>query len=364
MKRWFITHVCCPSCRRGLSVNSYEVDGDELMSGVLRCQNSECGAWYPVVRGVPRLLHVSLRIDLTAEFERRFHSQLAADGLIESCAQSAVEDNFQSLKLHTIRNFGFEWIEYARHGWDEPVFNIQREREIFNYKSLLKNGQLAGRLVLDAGCGNGRYSYWAAQNGAKVIGIDLGDGVESAFANTRSLSNVQIVQADIFNLPFPEETFDVIFSIGVLMHTGDARRATNSLVHALKSGGSVTVHLYGCGNPIYELVDKTLRKKTTKLSIPDLQRLTQRLWSTTQFLERIHLLTVVSWFIRLDAHPHCIFDWYAAPVATHHTYAEVKGWFQKWGLTVVQTNEPRRLRSKIKKLIAPTTVTVRGEKST
>ena len=192
--------------------------------------------------------------------------------------------------------------------------------------------------------------------------MDLGDGVDSAYANTCHLPYVQIIQGDIFNPPFAECTYDTIFSIGVLMHTGNARRATESLMRLIKPGGSVAVHLYGRGNFIYEWVDRKLRDRTTKFSIPNLQAFTSRLWRLVRFLQRAHLLKLVGHFIRLDPHPHCIFDWYAAPIATHHTHSEVKGWFRKAGMKVVKTDEPRRLRSRLKRHVAVYDVTVRGER--
>jgi SAM-dependent methyltransferase/uncharacterized protein YbaR (Trm112 family) len=363
MKNWALTYLRCPACKSTFRLDALEeTNSAEIISGVLICENEKCHEWYPITHGVPRLLSVSLREELTAEFISQHGAALKASGLVERVDKNHRVD-LQDLKQHTIKNFGFEWTEYARHGWDEPVFNIQREQKIFHYKSLLRQDQFEGQLVLDAGCGNGRYTYWAAQYGGKVIGIDLGAGVDAAFDNTGTLPNVQIVQADIFNLPFADSIFDVIFSIGVLMHTGDAQRATKALIQALKPGGSLTVHLYGRGNFIYEWVDHTIRRRTTKLSIPELQHLTRRLWTLTRFLQRVHLLGIVSCFVRLDPHPHCIFDWYSAPIATHHTYSEVKDWFRQTGMPVVQTNEPKRWRSRLLYTIAPPTITVRGEKS-
>jgi 2-polyprenyl-3-methyl-5-hydroxy-6-metoxy-1,4-benzoquinol methylase len=70
----------------------------------------------------------------------------------------------------------------------------------------------------------GRHTKLAAEWGAKeVVGIDLGDGVESAFAATRNSTNAHIVQCDIFKLPF-KKSFDYAFSIGVLHHTPNPKK--------------------------------------------------------------------------------------------------------------------------------------------
>ena len=70
--------------------------------------------------------------------------------------------------------------------------------------------------------------------------------------------------------------------------------------------------------------------------------------------------------MKLDAHPHCIFDWYAAPVATHHTYPEVESWFSAKNLEVQATNRLKNV-SKIREtwrswLGGAPTVTVKWKK--
>ncbi len=72
----------------------------------------------------------------------------------------------------------------------------------------------------------------------------MSDSVDVAFANTRHLPRVLIVQADIFSLPFPP-CFDYIFSIGVLHHTGDTRREFSALVERLRAGGAINTWVYG-----------------------------------------------------------------------------------------------------------------------
>jgi SAM-dependent methyltransferase len=262
-------------------------------------------------------------------------------------------------------NFGFEWIEYSRFGWDDPRYNLDYEHGVFRQKSFLRAGELAGKVVLDAGCGNGRYTYWAAQEARYVFGLDLGDGVESASANTAALESVQIVQGDIFNVPFAPATFDAVFSIGVLMHTGDARKATFALAAKVKPGGTLSVHLYGRGNRIYEAIDRTLRRYTTRLSIPRLQRFTRRAYRLQRFLERTGTARLAHRFVRLGPHPHIIFDWYAAPIATHHTHDEVHGWFARCGYSVLDSNRPASRGSFVRRLLrsligGQTAVTVKG----
>jgi SAM-dependent methyltransferase/uncharacterized protein YbaR (Trm112 family) len=365
MKPWAVALLRCVRCGSSLAAAAFELNArGETLSGVLQCEGDGCAAWYPVVRGVPRMLPPEFRQDLTRAFVDEFRSALEARGVSLGAVTAPSDDPLQGLKHHTIRNFGFEWIEYARFGWDDPVWNLAYEEAVFRRKALLEPEELNGKLVLDAGCGNGRYSHWAAQYGARVVGVDLGDGVESAAVNTRDLPEVQIVQGDIFELPFAKRTFDAAYSIGVLMHTGNAKRATASLSGLVRPGGSLTVHLYGKGNFIYEAVDWTLRKWTTRLSVERLQSVTRAFFRTRQALDRLRLADFTNRFVRIGDHPHIIFDWYAAPIATHHTYPEVLGWFREMGLPVVRTNAEANLPLKqriVRPLCGmPGVVTVRG----
>jgi SAM-dependent methyltransferase len=277
------------------------------------------------------------------------------------------EDALASIKAHTQQNFGFEWTEYARHGWDDSKYNSVSEEPVFQTKSLMQSSEFANKLILDAGCGNGRYTYMASKYGGCVIGVDLTHAVDAAFDNTREIASVCIVQADLFRLPFPTEAFDLAFSIGVLMHTGNAHLAFASIAPHIRMGGSFTTHVYGVGNPFYEWIDETVRKRTTRMSIEELQNFTKQMYRIAGLLDGLGLRTLASCFVRLDDHPHCIFDWYAAPVASHHTYDEVEGWFSAAGFQVEHTNRALASSSPFKRAVMrslhyPWPVTVRGSR--
>ena len=335
MKKWVLDLLRCPGCGADLVATPLEVNSaGEVWMGILDCANDSCRAWFPVIRGVPRLLDESLRAEETLQFVREYKVDRNCLGGNHTAPSSG-------LKAKTVRNFGYEWTKYDRFGWDDPVYNIESEEVRFCAKSLLEPEEFHEKLVLDAGCGNGRYSYLAAKYGARVVGIDLGHGVEAAAKNTAECPDIQIVQADIFRAPFPESCFDIVFSVGVLMHTGDARGATASLATKVKPGGMMSVRLYGKGNPIYEWVDEWLRKRTTKMTIPQLEEFTRKVYAFRRFLDRVGGAALFTRFMRLDPHPHCVFDWYAAPIATHHTHSEVEVWLRESRFEVVRSDRHR-----------------------
>ncbi len=351
--------LVCPSCKGDLELHQFETEGGKVKDGVFTC--NDCLKNYLIVDFVPRMLPANLYFN--PHFIRRYEGRFKVLGILfDQKKKSLNVDSLENLKLNTIKKFGFEWTELAsRLGWDDPKYDMSHEEAVFKRKSLLTPGELKDKLVLDAGCGNGRYSYWAAQYGGKVIGVDLGRGVESACQNLKEIENANIVQTDIFNLPFKDGIFDVIFSIGVLMHTGNAKEATKSLVRHLKRDGTITIHLYHKGNFIYEINDFIIRKVTTKLSIPKQISFTNKMYKLARFFKKLRLLRYINALMRLEDFSVGIFDWYSAPIATHHTYKEVYRWFDEFKLKVIRDNREEDPRSFVKRIINPPGyLTVRG----
>lgn len=102
----------------------------------------------------------------------------------------------------------------------------------------------AGSLVLEAGCGVGAQTVTLAANSpqASFVSIDLsGDSLAQARARTRGLPNVRLQRADIFALPFAQQSFDHVFVCFVLEHLRDPAAALAHLLRVLKPGGSMTV---------------------------------------------------------------------------------------------------------------------------
>jgi SAM-dependent methyltransferase len=104
----------------------------------------------------------------------------------------------------------------------------------------------AGSSVLEAGCGVGAQTVILARNSpeARFTSIDLSvESLEQARARTRdaAVHNVSFQRADIFDLSFPDESFDHVFVCFVLEHLAEPVRALASLKSRLKPGGSMTV---------------------------------------------------------------------------------------------------------------------------
>src|SRR5258708_6667660 len=119
-------------------------------------------------------------------------------------------------------SFGFQWKLYARTQLDDE--SSQRSERAFRRRTGFSPEEIKGKLVLDVGCGMGRFADVATRWGARVVGIDLSLASEVAAKNLSGREAV-ILQADVFRLPFASGSFDYIYSIGVLHHTPNCEQA-------------------------------------------------------------------------------------------------------------------------------------------
>src|SRR5262249_50432550 len=116
------------------------------------------------------------------------------------------------------RSFSYEWQRFRRTQLDSATGRTDT-RDRLQASLNFPIEQLDGQLVLDAGCGMGRFAEVVQGGGGTYIGVDYSFAVDAAFANAGRLPNVHFVQADVFHLPFADEIFDLVFSLGVLHHT-------------------------------------------------------------------------------------------------------------------------------------------------
>ncbi len=134
--------------------------------------------------------------------------------------------------------------------WGSKKFFDEVER--FRYKAqpfmreLVGFYRFKGKKLLEIGCGLGTDLLQFARGGAEVTGIDLSpvsiDLVKRRFALEDYPVDAQIADAE--NLPFDENTFDVVYSFGVLHHTPNTNKAVDEVYRVLKPGGEIIIMLY------------------------------------------------------------------------------------------------------------------------
>ena len=151
------------------------------------------------------------------------------------------------------RNIPQQW--YSRkEPFTLPWFNeLSYKRYTRYYEHLRETAEFeyhAGEDVLEIGTGIGSDLVEFAKNGARVSGIDLGpDQVMLTKLNLdlRGLPYQEIRQGNAEELPFPDESFDFVFSFGVVHHTPDTRKAIEEIHRILRPDGTAVVMCYARG---------------------------------------------------------------------------------------------------------------------
>lgn len=108
-----------------------------------------------------------------------------------------------------------------------------------------------GKKCFDAGCGNGRGSFFMLMNGAaEVTAFDISQkNVESTqkFATEFGFTNIQVHEGSLEQIPFPDESFDFVWCNGVIMHTEHPNQCLSELARILKTSGQMWLYIYGSG---------------------------------------------------------------------------------------------------------------------
>ena len=140
-------------------------------------------------------------------------------------------------------NFGIQWNKFSKTQLDKYSMTNTSARRFWLStkwnKNLLKN-----KLILDVGCGAGRFAEIALSCGAIVVGLDYSNSVDACYKNLQNKENLYLIQADIYDLPFHDETFDFVYSLGVLQHTPNVKQSVGSIFKKLKKDGYFCVDFY------------------------------------------------------------------------------------------------------------------------
>ncbi len=102
----------------------------------------------------------------------------------------------------------------------------------------------AGRAILEAGSGAGRFTEVLLGTGATLFSFDLSSAVDANMASNGKAANLNLFQASIYDIPLPEQHFDKVMCLGVLQHTPDPERSFASLARYVKPGGELAVDVY------------------------------------------------------------------------------------------------------------------------
>ena len=321
MKRGLLAYLACPSCGGELKFGRLEefprTEASEAMEGALACV--KCKHEFLLTLGVPRMAG-----------EQKRDARKTRDA------------------------FAYEWSRYPG--------SLPEDEPILLEESQLQPSDFRGKLVLDAGCGMGRYSVAALSFGAEVVALDLSDALLRVAAVTPLWPKLHAVQGDLLCPPLKPRTFDLVYSHGVLHHTSDTHEAFKKVAALVKQGGYLSVWLYGMAGKYEDFATNPLkfpdgfagrhrrltwmivavrhwfsdfvRFFTTRLPKP----VTYALCYLLAAIGAVPLLKYLTFSVHPGFKVRVIenFDWISPPYQWHHTKEELKRWFEEEGFEVVK----------------------------
>src|SRR5688572_22655995 len=222
-----------PISHAPLSLYIFEKAGNNVISGMF--VNKSTGMAYALYDGVA----VFLPNSFTSEFLNSYAEKI-----------ETIRTQIPNLKItieskKTTCSFSLEWEAHKElnmtTNWG---MTLQSRYEQFLYETQSLNENLNGKLMLDAGCGNGLLTeYFAETGGLNMIGIDFSTSVFHAEKRRKS-ETCCFIQGDLMSPPFREKTFDIIVSNGVLHHTPNTEITFRSVAKLVKQNGKFYLWLY------------------------------------------------------------------------------------------------------------------------
>lgn len=144
-------------------------------------------------------------------------------------------------------SFGKNWEDYVKTSFNDERVQIAKRHLL----RMLKRNDLTGMTFLDIGCGSGLHSYAAYQAGARqIISIDVDEHSVMTTARVREMTgnppNWRVLHGSVLDADFMSSLgpADIVYSWGVLHHTGDLWQALRNAAAKVKPGGLLYIALY------------------------------------------------------------------------------------------------------------------------
>tara|TARA_Y100000590_G_C15701131_1_gene1006825 strand:- start:318 stop:1274 length:957 start_codon:yes stop_codon:yes gene_type:complete len=258
--------------------------------------------------------------------------------LDSGCLKFLQKEHLSEKVLRTSNSFSQQWNFFDYEDEDFKTWDWNKTDRLKRFLIEIDEtpSSLNGKKILDAGCGNGVLTNALTLFGSNVVGSDISKSVIKASSLRNSLAynpdKVFFVQSDLNSLPFEKETFDFIYSSGVLHHTPDTRNSFESVVKHLKKDGKIFIWLYR-KTTLSMFVSEPLRKLTNKVE----------LWVSLGICKLLaypfKFIRIASRYMGIKTYPNktidelviSLHDTLTPQYAYHYYEDEVLGWFSDLG---------------------------------
>jgi SAM-dependent methyltransferase len=295
---------------------------------------AEGGWFYPVIKGIPRL-----NVEAINDYEEFLKAVLPdyperKNRILENHAPLLML--VEKKNRRTKESFTQEWAIYnydSDKTWDADATGML-SRFLKETDETLDS--LKGKIIFDAGCGNGLLNSLLAQNGIANIAMDFSNSIEKAYTlNQHSL--VHFIQGDVQFPPVAFNCFDIVHSSGVLIATNNTELSFSCIEPLVKRGGKLSVWLYHQRKDFIHNLFNAIRKVTSKLPLRFQYYLYRfSIFPLSFIIKRMKGNKQNSREMMID-----ILDWFTPEFRWEHDHEEARAWFTKrnYGNVRVTTDE-------------------------
>lgn len=231
----------------------------------------------------------------------------------------------------TLESFDYQWRHLSRGEamLSDPWFLEHVEGIIANELLCIDPSWFAGKRVLDAGCGLGRWTIGLLRLGCQVLAVDastaaletLREQAGRLVPEAVAANRLETQQVNLLDLPedLAAQRFDLVFSFGVLHHTGDTRRALANVASLVDREGVLFLYLYGNRSV-------TLTQRAALAIVR---------WGLTPlpFALKVRVLRL----LRPGRDPHQLFDLFSPVINDRLDPSVVRAWLAEMGFADVET---------------------------
>lgn len=271
-------------------------------------------------------------------------------------------------QAQTRDTFAYKWSRrdtYASPAILQAIGSWLRER----YAPLLRKLEAGAGpyALLDAGCGSGNSASLLFDGNwqkLRYVGADISSAVDIARETIAAVApDCAFLQCDLMKLPFPDQSFDIVFSEGVLHHTPSTRDAILATARLVRPGGLYSIYVYAQKSPAREFTDDHIRETVSRLPqaeawdrLMPLTKLGKALGDLDIEVDvpedvdllgipkgRVNLQRLFYWHfckafyrpdLTLDEMNHINFDWFTPVYSHRQTREQVEQWCGEAGLVI------------------------------